>query len=160
MRQDRNFIIRINDFLKSTTISDDLTFKQKFSTKLPHITWWISSNIHLQRGDDETAFVTLTKTSYTWEYQCDRCWEKKEITRSLRDINLWCYADYPLHQLKEDEISFSSRDWRLDLEQTFIEEITLDEPIKQLCTNCQNLSSQLDEELPDDWPVHNGIVRK
>lgn len=146
--QDRNFTIKVSDFLKSNTITDTILFKDKFSTKLPDLVSWITTVIHLQKWDDSTIFAHLKDICYSLIYLCDGCWTRLIKNNTIQDLTISFYADYPLSECQEFEASFSSKDWCIDLENILFEEISLRMPINTLCTSCQTMSNSLTIDKP------------
>ena len=100
--------------------------------------------------------MILEHITFSIQKECDVCWKPYEEEKRIPQIALSCYADYPEERLNEYEISFSSKGWLIDIEDTVVQEITLYDEIKNVCTNCQQLSISEEPEIQG----RNSIIRK
>lgn len=155
--KDNNFIIRVQDFLAGKTLQDTIEFKDKYTTKIQVLDTGINCIIHIQAWDDTTVLLDITDISYSLCLTCDICGEKYTSSQHIERIFLKCYTDYDSPQLDADEISFSSKHGRIDLENIFVQEISLQQNIQQKCSTCVK---KINKEIPSKtWETHN-IIRK
>ncbi len=134
--QDRDFSIQIGDFLTKKSNSDTILFSDKFSTMLPQLSNWISCSIHINSGDEKTVLLTFSDVTRKETRDCDVCWAETELSWYINEILIKWYKDYDETRLKEDEISFSSRNEKVDVENILYELITSKEPVRHTCTKC------------------------
>lgn len=152
--KDSNFTIKIHDFLSMKTLEDTVVFSNKFSTSLPHIPDWVSCEIFIQAWDDKTFMLTIKHLYYFITPLCDVCASqiKKEVTHEDVFYKFFWNCDEEL--LKDNEISFPSWEWYIDLEPLLIQEIALKEQIKNVCKDCwEKTNDEIDETQEGNWIV-------
>lgn len=134
--QDTDFNLKVTDFIAGKSFEDNIEFSNKFSTSLPQLQNGISCDIDIQWGWDLTILLTIHNLTYTTTSSCDVCTKTYSQQKTHDDFLIKCYADYDEWLLEEDEISFDSKHWVIDLEGLFVQEILLDQSIKNVCKTC------------------------
>ncbi len=153
---DSNFTIKIDDFLSNNTRDDEVVFTDKFSTKLPHLSTWISADLYIQSWDDKSFFITMKNFSYSQKLMCDVCWLVYAKNSTHEEVFLKFFWNCDEELLKENEYNFELWSWYIDLEQIFIQEVLLWQDIQQLCEKCWKNNNSWIEDIVE-W---NSIIWK
>lgn len=140
------FTLKVSDLLLHAWSQDTITFVNIFSTKLPTNEKWISVILFIERLNKNEVLVTIEEWTAYFHTPCDRCWkifeEKREIIECVWKATVWTLVEF------EDAIIIDEKNLTMDVEDFIVDQFNLHDPIKKLCTKCQKLSDDKDEETP------------
>lgn len=151
------FTIKVSDLLHTPGTKDTITFINKFSTFLPHIhKTWISLEMELIWLDDQTILCTIHSGSCDIKTSCDKCGKEFIQDISLPYQEVKCYVEWT-YTGDDEHMLISKKDDILHTEKYITDSFLLQQPVINLCKECQQLSTSLNEE---DEVITNEIIRK
>lgn len=146
------FTLKVSDLLLHAWSQDTISFASIFSTKLPTNEKWINITILIEHLNKNELLVTLEEWIAYFHTPCDRCWKIFEEQRVIRDC-VWKATVWTLIEF-EDSILIDEKNLTLDLENFIVDQFNLHEPIKKLCTKCQKILQDDDNEIESiSWTI-------
>lgn len=140
------FTLKVSDLLLHAWSQDTITFVNNFSTKLPTNEKWINVTLFIEHLNKNELLVTIEEWIAYFHTPCDRCWkifeEKREIIECVWKASVWNSIEF------EDNIPIDEKNLTLDLEDFIVDQFNLHESLKKLCTKCQKITDDENDETP------------
>lgn len=140
------FTIKVSDILLHSWSSDTISFTNIFSTKIPWLQpEGISWNILLENLNKSEIFITLIDFFASISTSCDRCGSSFIEQRVLDTISIQAkILDKPL--INEDILVIDPKDLTVDIEDFCLDQFFLQQPLKNLCKDCEQISLADEDE--------------
>ncbi len=106
----------------------------------------ITAILFIEHLNKNELLVTIEEWNAYFHTPCDRCWkifeEHREIIECVWKATVWTLVEF------EDAIIIDEKNLTMDVEDFIVDQFNLHDPIKKLCTKCQKLSDEEDNETP------------
>lgn len=153
--KDTSFSIKIADLLSNPGTKDRVSFIDKFSTSLPQLVdRWITVTIDLLWLSNEEVNLVFTKLLATFQTECDICWQQCRHTVKIDSME--AKGAFTEDLQKEDIIIIQQRTWMMDLENFFIQTLSVSKPVVISCKTCWKKQ----EDIPDDMQEYTKVIWK